>query len=78
MEQARENGDLTGLARCIKEAHAVVLSLGKTIGVWSDRPMVVNDNRQLYVELDARSIDELLEMRTKLDALPASAQGELC
>ncbi len=34
IELAKANGDLTGLARCIKEAHTVVLSLGKTIGVW--------------------------------------------
>ena len=60
IETAKANGDLTGLARCIKEAHGIVLSLGKTIGVWSDRPQVVNDNRrQLLVQVGELTTDEL-------------------
>jgi hypothetical protein len=70
IEAARKSSDLSGLARCIKEAHAVVLSIGKTIGLWSDRPQIVNDNRrQIAINLDARSLDELLAMRCGLEEL---------
>jgi hypothetical protein len=71
---AEQNGDLTGLARCLKEAHAITLSVGKTIGIWSDRPQIVNDNRrQLMVNLDARGLDELLKMREGLEDLGVPA-----
>ena len=81
IELAKANGDLTGLARCIKEAHGVVLSLGKTIGVWSDRPQVVNDNRrQLLVQVGELTTDELrslARLSSSGGAVPSENRGEI-
>jgi len=59
VEIATTSGDLTGLARCLKEAHAMVLSVGRTVGVWSDRKQSLVDNRRVSVNLSAISDEQL-------------------
>lgn len=73
IELAKANGDLTGLARCIKEAHAVVLSLGKTIGLWSDpKAATIIDNRRQSINIANLTTDELRNL-AKLGAVKPDA-----
>lgn len=69
---AKDTKDLQGLARCLKEARETAVYLGKTIGLWSDRPQVVNDNRRQTVNLSGLSIEELRNL-AKLAALDISS-----
>lgn len=78
--KAKQSGDLTGLARCIKEARETAVYIGKTIGLWADRrggdvTVNISDNRryaQLISQLTPNDRERILDMLGKgeLSALP--------
>jgi hypothetical protein len=72
IEIAKTAKDLQGLARCIKEARETAVYIGKTIGLWSDRPQIVNDNRRQTIAIGQLSLDEL---RNLARLAPANASG---
>jgi len=59
IEIAKGARDLQGLARCIKEARETAVYIGKTIGLWTDKPSTYIDARTQVNNLGALSIDEL-------------------
>lgn len=63
MKAAQKNGDLTGLARCIKEARECLVRLGQaTRGLWSTAPQTVIDARRQTVNIGQLSIEELRKL----------------
>ncbi|HEY6486284.1 MAG TPA: hypothetical protein VIX83_07875 [Candidatus Cybelea sp.] len=59
IEIAKAIGDLAGLARCIKEARETAVYIGKTIGLWADKPSTIIDNRRQTMNIASLSTDEL-------------------
>lgn len=59
IEIAKDERDLAGLARCIKEARETVVYLGKAQGLWADKPSTVIDARRQTLNIASLSIDEL-------------------
>ena len=59
IEIAKSLKDLPGLARCIKEARETAVYLGKTIGLWSDKPSTIIDARRQTVNIASLTTDEL-------------------
>lgn len=59
IQLAKSTKDLPGLARCIKEARETAVYIGKTVGLWTDKPSTYIDNRTQIASLGALSIDEL-------------------
>jgi hypothetical protein len=59
IEIAKNAKDLQGLARCIKEARETVVYIGKTVGLWSEKPSTIIDARRQTLNIAALSTDEL-------------------
>jgi len=74
IEIAKGVKDLPGLARCLKEGREIVIYIGKTIGLWSDRPQIVNDNRRQTIAIGQLSVDELRSLARLAPGF--SADGE--
>ena len=64
IEIAKDEKDLAGLARCIKEARETVVYLGKAQGLWADKPSTVIDARRQTLNIASLSIDELPQPRS--------------
>jgi hypothetical protein len=75
IEIAKSVKDLPGLARCIKEARETAVYIGKTIGLWSDKPSTVIDNRRQTVNIGQLSIDEL---RNLAKLASGAAESKAC
>ena len=59
IEIAKSKKDLQGLARCIKEARETAVYIGKTVGLWSDKPHTLIDARKQTVNIANLSEDDL-------------------
>ncbi len=59
IEIAKSKKDLQGLARCIKEARETAVYIGKTVGLWSDKPSTLIDARRQTVNIANLSEDDL-------------------
>ncbi len=59
IEIAKSAKDLQGLARCIKEARETAVYIGKTIGLWSDKPSTIIDARRQTVNIANLTTEEL-------------------
>ena len=75
---AKEKGDLTARARLIKEARETVVYLGKTVGLWSDRPQTYIDNRKQTLAISGLTTEELRSLARLDRALPETIEGEAC
>jgi hypothetical protein len=71
IEIAKSEKDLAGLARCIKEARETAVYIGKTVGLWSDKPQIVNDYRKQTLIGNVASLTT-----AELRALAAGQPGE--
>jgi hypothetical protein len=68
---AKSVKDLPGLARCIKEARETAVYLGKTIGLWSDKPSTIIDARRQTVNIASLTTDELRSLARLAPAIDA-------
>ncbi|HEV3091299.1 MAG TPA: hypothetical protein VGX91_07655 [Candidatus Cybelea sp.] len=79
LENAKRADDQRTALRALREARDGLALLMRVAGMLTTdgAATILNDNRQLHVALDARSLDELLAMRSGLEELPA-IEGERC
>ncbi len=83
MAKAEADGDLKTLGGLIRECRECTVTVGRTIGVWSERPAVIhNDNRillqQSVAALSTDELRQLIQSRKALQAQPDVIEGELC
>lgn len=79
IEIAKSAKDLQGLARCIKEARETAVYIGKTIGLWSDKPSTIIDARRQTVNIANLTTEELRNLaklggEAKLPRLTATVE----
>ena len=77
MDETEKNRDFKTLGGLIRESRELTVTIGRTIGLWSDKPptIAIDNRRQVIATLDARSLDELLAMRSRLEQLGVTTVG---
>ena len=79
MNETEKSRDFKTLGTLIRESRELTVTIGRTVGLWTDKPAIVNDNRKtLMINLDMKSLEELVSMRSALEELgvmPAAIEG---
>jgi hypothetical protein len=74
MEKAENKNDLKALGGLIRESRELVVTVGRTVGMWTDKPSVLIDARRQTVNIASLSTDELRSLARFAADNPESAR----
>jgi hypothetical protein len=73
MEKAEAKDDLKTLGSLIREARELTVTIGRTIGLWSDKPSTIIDARRQTVNIASLTVEELRNLAKLASGDVASA-----
>jgi hypothetical protein len=58
MQKAEDGGDLKTLGGLIRESRELVVTVGRTVGLWTDKPATIVDARRQTLNLAVRELSD--------------------